>query len=60
MVTPSSPAIMSMAPDSRFASKAAVFSITRTVILSKAGLAPHQVSLRASTMWEPETSSTTL
>ena len=60
MVTPSSPAIMSIAPDSRLASKAAVFSMIRTVIRSKAGAAPHQVSFGASTMCAPETTSTIL
>jgi hypothetical protein len=44
---------MSIAPDSRLASSAAVFSITRTVILSKSGLAPYQVGLGSTVMWEP-------
>ena len=59
MVRPSSPATMSIAPDSRLASRAAVFSITRTTMRSKAGLAPYQVSFGSSTTWEPLTTSVT-
>ena len=53
MVMPNSPAIMSMAPDSRLASMAAVFSMTRMTMRSKCGGSPYQVGLGVSTTKAP-------
>ena len=53
MVRPSSPAIMSMLPDSRLASSAAVFSITLTTMRRNCGGSPHQVGFGSSTMKAP-------
>jgi len=44
---------MSMAPDSRFASRAAVFSITRTTMRRNAGFLPHHFGFGSNTTWEP-------
>jgi hypothetical protein len=44
---------MSIDPDSRLASSAAVFSITLTTIFLKCGGVPHQVGFGSSAMCEP-------
>ena len=46
-----------MAPDKRFASNAAVFSITRTVTRLKWGAGPYQVGLGSRITCEPDTTS---
>ena len=57
MVMPISPAIISMEPESKLASMAAVFSITRTIMRLNRGFLPHQVGLGSNTTWEPELTS---
>jgi hypothetical protein len=42
-----------MAPDSRLASIAAVFSIARTTMRRRCGFSPYQFGLGSSTMCEP-------
>ena len=51
---------MSIVPDSRLASIAAVFSIARTVICRNRGAGPGQCGFGSSRICEPETNSPNL